>query len=78
MNDTLRAKYCLDLKSMSPPDYFPAYLVSHGNPAPANAVGGAQPDSNAGDTPLVSPFDAAQGWNQSVDGFLHCQNAASH
>ena len=77
-NDTLRGKYCLDLKNISPPQYFPIYMISHGMVATANAMGFTLQGTNPGDNPLVSPFDAAKAWKQAVDEFLQCQNAASH
>jgi len=76
-SDALRGKYCLDLKSISPPQYFPAYMISHGLAATARALNVPLQGSSPGDNPLVSPFDAAKAWNQAVDEFLKCQNAGS-
>ncbi len=72
-NDALKAKYCLDLESMSPPDYFPTYMISHGMASYANAMGVTLPGSNAGENPLVSPFDAPKVWKQAVDEYLQCK-----
>lgn len=76
-NDSLKAKYCLDLESMSPPRYFPTYMISHGLAATANALGAPLPGTNPGDNPLVSPFDVPKAWKQAVDESLQCQNAKS-
>jgi hypothetical protein len=72
-NDSLKATYCSDLESMSPPNYFPTYMISHGMASYANAVGTALPGSNAGENPLVSPFDVAKAWKQAVDEYLQCK-----
>jgi len=72
-NDTLKAKYCLDLGSMSPPGYFPTYMISHGMAAYGNAMGVALAGANPGDNPLVFPFDAPKAWKQAVDNYLQCK-----
>ena len=72
-NDALKAKYCLDLESMSPPGYFPTYMISHGMAAYGNAMGVTLAGANPGDNPLVSPFDAAKAWKQAVDDYLQCK-----
>ena len=72
-NDSLKAKYCSDLESMSPPDYFPVYMISHGMVATANAMGVSLPGNNPGDNPLVTPFDAPKAWKQAVDEYLQCK-----
>jgi TPR repeat protein len=72
-NDSLKAKYCSDLESMSPPAYFPTYMISHGLAAYWNALGAPLPGTNPGNNPLVSPFDAAKAWKQAVDDYLQCK-----
>jgi TPR repeat protein len=72
-NDSLKAKYCSDLESMSPPQYFPTYMISHGLAATANALGAPLPGNSPGDNPLVSPFDAPKAWKQAVDEYLQCK-----
>jgi TPR repeat protein len=72
-NDALKAKYCSDLESMSPPGYFPTYMISHGMAAYGNAMGVALAGANPGDNPLVSPFEAAKAWKQAVDDYSQCK-----
>jgi hypothetical protein len=48
-------------------------MISHGMAAYANATGVTLPDSNSGENPLVSPFDAAKVWKQAVDEYLQCK-----
>jgi hypothetical protein len=77
-NDALKAKYCSDLESMSPPTYFPTYMVSHGMAAYGNAMGVTLAGANPGDNPLVSPFDSPKAWKQAVEEYLQCQETKSH
>jgi len=72
-NDALKAEYCMDLGGMSPPAYFPTYMISHGLAATANALGAPLLGNSPGDNPLVSPFDAAKAWKQAVDDYLQCK-----
>ncbi|MGA2561643.1 MAG: tetratricopeptide repeat protein [Terracidiphilus sp.] len=74
-NDAAKAKYCSDLESMSPPAYFPGYMVSHGMASYAEAAGASLQGHNPGDNPLVSPFDAQKAWKQAVEDSLQCGKA---
>jgi TPR repeat protein len=74
-NDALKAKYCLDLGGMSPPAYFPTYMISHGLVAYGNALGTPLNGTNPGDNPLVSPFDSSTAWKQAVDESLRCNKS---
>jgi TPR repeat protein len=72
-NDALKAKYCSDLASVSPPAYFPTYMVSHGITSYADATAATLPGHSPADNPLVSPFDAPKAWKQAVDDYLQCK-----
>ena len=55
------AKFCEDIKRIGPPDYYPAYMVSHGMGAVFGASGG-----------LVTNFDAASAWKGALTKWMHC------
>jgi TPR repeat protein len=64
-NAAVRVKYCSDIEGISPPAYFPFYMINHG-------AGLSKMGVPTGEDPLVAPFDAAKAWKQAVSEYLVC------
>jgi hypothetical protein len=58
------ADFCLSVRKIGPPDYFPKYLVMHG----MNAFLSSHPEQNA----LVPNFDAQSTWAKLQAQYLQC------
>lgn len=56
------AQMCRDIAHIGPPSYFPDYMIQHGM---------AAFDQNGGSV-LVPDFNIADGWQTSLDSYLHC------
>lgn len=63
-DDAKRSEMCAKLIRMSPPSYFPSYMVNHGL---ANMAGNKS-------APLASDFNADDAWQKSVISYLKCPN----
>ena len=59
------AKFCVDIKRLGPPNYYPGYMIAHGMGA---VIGG-------GGNGLVANFDAHKAWKESIDKYMHCSVA---
>jgi hypothetical protein len=60
-NSPEMAKFCVALKRIGPPGYYPAYMIDHGM--------GAALGKSAG---LVADFDAQKGWKDALASYMHC------
>jgi len=66
------AVLCEQVKTVGPPQYFPAYMVSHGLGVMQSALAHQAPP-----TPLEPNFDAAATWNDLITNYLNCGGAAA-
>lgn len=57
-----RTKLCEIYKAMSPPRYFPSYMVNHG----LASLSGSKTD------PLVPDINEAESWPKAVDAYVQC------
>lgn len=60
-NSPEMAKFCVAIKRIGAPDYYPAYMIDHG-------MGAALGRSNG----LVADFDAQKGWKDALSSYMHC------
>ena len=73
MEDASRhAVLCAQVKKIGPPQYFPAYMVSHGLGVMQSALANQAPP-----TPLGPKFDAAATWRDLIANYLNCGGAAA-
>jgi len=63
---------CEQVKKVGPPQYFPAYMVSHGLGVMQSALANQAPP-----TPLEPKFDAAATWRDLITNYLDCGGAAA-
>lgn len=66
------ASLCEQVKKVGPPQYFPAYMVSHGLGVMQSALANQAPAS-----PLDPKFDAAATWRDLIANYLLCGGAAA-
>jgi hypothetical protein len=66
------ASLCEQVKKISPPQYFPTYMVNHGM-----AVVISDLSKQASPPPLKAGFDSAATWNDIQTQYLNCNGAAS-
>jgi hypothetical protein len=52
---------CSQVRKLGPPTYYPTYMTQHGMSAFTGKGGGLKPD-----------FNAAEAWESSLAGYLHC------
>ncbi len=57
---------CADIRTLGPPDYYPAYMVQHG-------MGAFLGHGDAG--PIRADFRMDAAWEKALDGYLHCPPA---
>jgi hypothetical protein len=60
-NSPEMAKFCVAIKRIGAPDYYPAYMIDHGMGAVLGKSGG-----------LVADFDARKGWRDALTLYMHC------
>lgn len=53
---------CAQIKAKGAPNYHPSYMIQHGMGAFAGSSGNG----------IKSDFDTAKGWQESINGYLHC------
>lgn len=53
---------CAQIKAKGAPNYHPTYMIQHGMGAFVGSSGNG----------IKADFDAAKGWQESVNGYLHC------
>jgi Ankyrin repeats (3 copies)/Ankyrin repeat len=63
---------CEQVKKIGPPQYFPAYMVSHGLGVMQSALANQAPP-----TLLEPKFDAAATWRDLITNYLNCAGAAA-
>lgn len=63
---------CKQVKKIGPPQYFPAYMVSHGFGVMQSALANQAPP-----TLLDAKFDAAATWRDLITNYLNCVGAAA-
>jgi hypothetical protein len=60
--DALRAM-CAEIKTVGPPNYYPAYMVQHG----INAFTGGSPSGS-----VKADFNVQEAWEKALVVFLNC------
>lgn len=56
-------KLCSEIKRIGMPEYYPDYMIMHG----------LQAFSDGGASGVHSDFNAQAGWEEALDGYLHCK-----